>query len=149
MPRAVCFDHDIGPTMAPTSRRRRIVMLQDSQVFASIPAADLARARGWYEEKLGLTPSQEMPGGHIYMCGEGTAFLLYETSFAGTGQHTIAGWRVGDLAKEMAELRNRSVTFEDYDLPGLKTTDGVATMDGMSTAWFKDCEGNTLNVSQM
>jgi catechol 2,3-dioxygenase-like lactoylglutathione lyase family enzyme len=124
-------------------------MLQEGQVFASIPAADLARATAWYEEKLGLTPTMDMPGGHMYQCGDGTAFVVYETSFAGTGQHTIAGWRVGDLAKEMAELRNRGVTFEDYDLPGLKTTDGVATMEGFSTAWFKDCEGNTLNISEM
>ncbi len=126
-------------------------MLQEGQVFASIPAADLARAQAWYEEKLGLTPSESesMPGAAIYRCGDGTAFLLYETTFAGTGQHTIAGWRVSDLDKEMAELRNRGVTFEDYDMPGLKTTGGIATLDNMRSAWFKDSEGNVLNVGEM
>jgi catechol 2,3-dioxygenase-like lactoylglutathione lyase family enzyme len=124
-------------------------MLRDGQVFASIPAADLARAKAWYEEKLGLTPDMDMPGGHLYRCGEGTAFLLYETAFAGTGQHTIAGWNVADLDAEMAELRRRGVVFEDYDMPGLKTVDGVADLNGMRGAWFKDSEGNTLNIGQM
>ncbi len=124
-------------------------MLKDGQVFASIPAADLARAKAWYEEKLGLTPTQDMPGGGLYMCGKGTAFLLYETEFAGTGKHTIAGWNVDDLDKEIAELRSRGVTFEDYDMPTLKTVDGVAEMDGMKAAWFKDSEDNILNVGEM
>jgi catechol 2,3-dioxygenase-like lactoylglutathione lyase family enzyme len=134
-----------------TTRGKESTMLQDSQVFASIPAADLERAKAWYEEKLGLTPSpsDSMPGGEIYRCGDGTAFLLYETSFAGTGQHTIAGWRATDLDKEMSELRNRGVTFEEYDMPGLKTTDGVVSMEGMKAAWFKDSEGNTLNITEM
>jgi len=124
-------------------------MLVESEVFASIPASDLQRAKAWYEEKLGLTPSMDMPGALLYRCGNGTAFLLYETSFAGTGKHTIAGWNVADLDKEMAELRNRGVTFEEYDMPGLKTINGVAELDGMRSAWFKDSEGNALTVGQM
>ena len=124
-------------------------MLQDGQVFASIPAADIERARAWYEEKLGLTPTQSMPDGNIYQCGGGTAFLLYQTQFAGTGKHTVAGWNVDDLDKQMAELRARGVTFEDYDMPGLKTVDGVADYEGMRSAWFKDSEDNILNVGEM
>ena len=124
-------------------------MLQEGQVFASIPAADFERATAWYEEKLGLTPSMNMPDGAIYQCGAGTAFLLYKTQFAGTGKHTIAGWNVQDLDKEMAELRARGVTFEDYDMPELKTVDGVAEYEGMRSAWFKDSEDNILNVGEM
>jgi catechol 2,3-dioxygenase-like lactoylglutathione lyase family enzyme len=124
-------------------------MLQDGQVFASVPAADLARARAWYEEKLGLTPTMEMPDGNLYKCGGGTAFLLYQTQFAGTGKHTIAGWNVDDLDKEMAELRARGVTFEEYDMPNLKTVDGVAEYEGMRSAWFKDSEDNILNIGEM
>ncbi len=124
-------------------------MLQEGQVFASIPAADFARAKAWYEEKLGLTPGREMPGGALYECGDGTVFLLYETSFAGTGKQTVAGFRVSDLDKEMAELRSRGVEFEEYDMPGLKTVNGVAEMDGMRSAWFKDSEDNILNVGEM
>jgi catechol 2,3-dioxygenase-like lactoylglutathione lyase family enzyme len=125
-------------------------MLQEGQVFASIPAADFARAKAWYEEKLGLTPTMEMPGGNaLYKCGDGTVFLLYETQFAGTGKHTIAGWNVKDLDKEMAELRARGVTFEDYDMPNLKTVNGVVESDGMRAAWFKDSEDNILNIGEM
>lgn len=123
-------------------------MLQEGQVFASIPAADVERAKAWYEEKLGLTPSQEMPDGAMYRCGDGTVFLLYQTTFP-TGEHTIAGWRVSDLDKEMAEMRNRGVTFEDYDLPGLKTVDGVAEVGPMRNAWFRDSEDNILTVGEM
>ena len=123
-------------------------MLKDAQVFASIPAADMARARAWYEEKLGLTPDMDMPDGGVYRCGD-TAFVLYQTEFAGTGKHTVAGWNVQDLDKEMAELRARGVTFEDYDMPNLKTVDGVAEYEGMRSAWFKDSEDNILNIGEM
>jgi catechol 2,3-dioxygenase-like lactoylglutathione lyase family enzyme len=124
-------------------------MLQDAQSFASIPAADLGRARAWYEEKLGLSPAMEMTGALMYQGGGGTAFLLYETEFAGTSKHTIAGWRVDDLDKEMADLRSRGVSFEDYDMPELKTVDGVAEFEGTRSAWFMDSEGNILNLNQM
>ena len=124
-------------------------MLKEGQVFASIPAADMARATAWYEEKLGLKPDSDMPDGGIYRCGGGTAFLLYQTEFAGTGKHTIAGWNVEDLDTEMSDLRARGVTFEDYDMPGLKTVDGVAEYEGMRSAWFKDSEDNILNIGEM
>jgi predicted enzyme related to lactoylglutathione lyase len=125
-------------------------MLQEGQVFASIPAADYARAKAWYEEKLGLTPTMEMMGGNgLYKCGDGTAFLLYETQFAGTGKHTLAGWNVKDLDATMADMRSKGVTFEDYDMPGLKTDNGVAETEGMRSAWFKDSEDNILTVGEM
>jgi catechol 2,3-dioxygenase-like lactoylglutathione lyase family enzyme len=123
-------------------------MLSNSPIIASLPAADIDRARAWYEEKLGLKPSRERPDGLIYDCGAGTQFLLYPTSFAGTAENTLAAWRVDDIQAEMSDLRARGVVFEEYDFPGLKTVDGVADFEGGKGAWFKDSEGSILALNQ-
>jgi catechol 2,3-dioxygenase-like lactoylglutathione lyase family enzyme len=119
-------------------------MLQDSQVTANIPAADLERARRFYADKLGLTPAEENPGGLVYKAG-GTAFFLYETEYAGQAGHTIAQFHVKDVPAEVEELRARGVTFEHYDLPGTTWDGDIASMGGMGhAAWFKDSEDNVL-----
>jgi catechol 2,3-dioxygenase-like lactoylglutathione lyase family enzyme len=120
-------------------------MLKDFDVVASIPAAEIARAKRWYEEKLGFTPEREDPAGVHYRSGS-TGFLLYPTQFAGTGQHTLAGWEVKDLRQVLTDLRDRGVVFEEYDFPGLKTESGVADLGSELAAWFKDSEGNILGL---
>ncbi|HKU35966.1 VOC family protein [Paenarthrobacter sp. NPDC058040] len=126
-------------------------MLKDQQVAAVLPAQDLKRARGFYSEKLGLEPDNPDADDNLqYTCGDGTAFFLYETPNAGTAKNTQIGWNVDDLAATVAELRGKGVVFEDYDFPGLKTEDGIATMpDGTAAAWFLDTEGNILSLNQM
>ena len=125
-------------------------MLKDSTVTATVPAADLGRARSFYADKLGLTPSQELPGGLFYTTGPGTSFLLYETQFA-SGDHTVARWRVADGPAEVAELRSRGVEFEHYDdMPGVTWDGDVATIAELgSGAWFKDSEGNVLAIDDI
>ena len=124
-------------------------MLHEFMCIASLPASDLARARRWYSEKLGMEPSEEKEGALRYETGKGTAFLLYESGFAGTNKATAISWEVSDLDAEMAELRQRGVQFEEYDLPDLKTENGVVTMPtGERVAWFKDSEDNILAVGQ-
>ena len=110
-------------------------MLTDSPIHATLPAADLDRARTFYEGKLGLKPSLEAPGGIFYDCG-GTRFLVFPTRGAASGQHTQMGWTVDDIAAEVAELKNRGVVFEEYDLPGLKTVHSVADTPPVRAAWF-------------
>ena len=122
-------------------------MLKDSTVTANIPAADLGRAREFYADKLGLTPTDENPGGLVYRTDGGTSFFLYETDYAGQAGHTIAQWHVDDVAAEVAELSSRGVGFERYDMPGVTWEDDVAVMEGMGrAAWFKDSEGNILCI---
>lgn len=119
-------------------------MLKDSTVTANIPAADLGRAREFYAEKLGLTPSDENPGGLIYTTA-GSSFFLYETEYAGQAGHTIAQLHVDDVGAEAAALAERGVTFEHYDMPGVTWDGDVAAMEGMGhAAWFRDSEGNIL-----
>jgi catechol 2,3-dioxygenase-like lactoylglutathione lyase family enzyme len=120
-------------------------MLADAPVSPSIPASDLERAKRFYSDILGLKVSMETEGMVGFECG-GTQLYVYTTPSAGQAAHTLAGWFVPDLSAEMADLRARGVTFEEYDLPGLKTVDGVAETGGMRGAWFKDSEGNILGL---
>ena len=123
-------------------------MLQKFPMYAYIPVANLVRARQFYEQKLGFKPKEETAGGVVYECGEGTACFLYPTPNAGTSKASQAFWQVADVEREVAELKARGVKFEDYDMPGLKTKNGIATAGGAKTAWFKDTEGNILAISQ-
>ena len=123
-------------------------MLADGRVDAAIPASDLDRARAFYSEKLGLTPTEETPEGLIYECAERSRFFLFQSTGRASGDHTQMGWEVADLEAEVADLRSRGVVFEEYDFPGLKTVDGIATVGNTKGAWFKDSEGNLLSVAQ-
>ncbi len=123
-------------------------MLSDRRVYATIPAADIARARQWYEEKLGLTPRSGEAMGLIYELGGGTGFLLYPTSNAGQAPNTLATFSSEDVSADVAGLKARGVVFEDYDFPGIKTVNSVASIGGRSAAWFKDSEGNILAIGE-
>ena len=123
-------------------------MLQDFPIFAYIPAVDVTRARQFYERRLGLKPGREIEGGVTYEFGGGTACFLYPTPNAGTSKASQAFWRVDDIEREVAELKARGVNFEEYDMPGLKTTDGIANAGSTKAAWFKDTEGNILAIVQ-
>ncbi|MGH9225000.1 MAG: VOC family protein [Acidimicrobiales bacterium] len=124
-------------------------MLANAPVSAALPAKDFARARQFYSEVLGLPVAMEMGENVAFACGGGTLAFVYKSDFAGTNQATAAGWDVDDLDSVMAGLRERGVTFEDYDLPGLKTVDGVVTIGDNRIAYFKDTEGNILSLAQM
>ena len=123
-------------------------MLQSAPMYAYIPAKDMVRARRFYEKTLGFTPGLEVGGGVTYQFGDHTACFLYPTPNAGTSRASQAFWQVDDIEREVADLKSRGVTFEEYDMPGLKTHNGIATGGGAKSAWFKDPEGNILAVVQ-
>jgi catechol 2,3-dioxygenase-like lactoylglutathione lyase family enzyme len=119
-------------------------MFANRKATAMIPARDLTRAKAWYADKLGLQPVEAMGEmGAAYDLG-GTAAFLYPTEFAGTAQHTILSFPSDDLLADMQAMRGKGVVFLDYDLPGLKTVDGVAQFGEVKNAWCKDSEGNIL-----
>lgn len=120
----------------------------DSPVYAYIPAANLDRARQFYEQKLGFKAAREIAGGVAYEFANGTACFMYPTPNAGTSRASQAFWQVEDVEKEVAELKARGVKFEEYDMPGLKTTNSIATAGGAKSAWFKDSEGNIMAIIQ-
>ena len=123
-------------------------MLQNSPMYSYLPATNVARARKFYEETLGFRPAEEIAGGVVYKFGGQTACFLYPTKNAGTNRASQAYWQVVDVEREVAELKARGVTFEEYDVPGMKTVNSIATAGGAKTAWFKDSEGNILAIVQ-
>ena len=123
-------------------------ILADAPVSAGLPAADIERAKAFYEGTLGLPIVQDLEGALMFACGNGTMFFVYPSEFAGTNKATAAGFQVDDIQAVMEELRGKGVTFEEYDMPGLKTVDGVATLGPSKSAWFKDTEGNILALVQ-
>jgi predicted enzyme related to lactoylglutathione lyase len=121
-------------------------MLQDFPMYAYIPARDLARARQFYESRLGLRPKEVREGGVVYEFGQGTACFLYLTPNAGTSQASQAFWSVKDVDGLITRLKAKGVVFEDYDMPGEKSPAGAITAGGAKAAWFKDSEGNIMAV---
>ena len=130
-------------------------MLSKGKVASRLPAQDLGRARAFYAEKLGMEPVEEREGGLRYVCSQGE-FALFASAGAASGDHTQMAWEVDDLESTVRELRGRGVVFEDYDLPGLTTVDGIADIEGNYPskgrgergAWFRDSEGNMLGIGQ-
>jgi catechol 2,3-dioxygenase-like lactoylglutathione lyase family enzyme len=130
-------------------------MLSNARLAARLPTEDLDRARAFYAEKLGLEPVEERPGGLRYVGASGE-FGLFQSAGTASGDHTQMGWEVDDIEATVRELRARGVVFEEYDLPGLKTVDGIADIEGNypskgsgeRAAWFRDSEGNMLGVGE-
>ncbi len=123
-------------------------MLESATAHATIAVTDLERARKFYEGTLGLKPMEERSDWMRYEAGKGTWFLIYPSQFAGTAKSTYMTFEVEDLETAVKELRGREVVFEEYDLPGLKTTEGIAEIQGVRGAWFKDPDGNILAVGE-
>jgi predicted enzyme related to lactoylglutathione lyase len=123
-------------------------MLSRLEVHASIPAKDFNRAKKFYSEKLSFDLSEESPGGIMIRC-KNSWFLLYPSEFAGTAQHTLAGWQTDNIEKEVANLKSRGIKFEEYDYPDFKTVGSIATTGPTKAAWFKDSEGNILGIVQL
>jgi hypothetical protein len=128
---------------------RRPQMLTGFRVYAVLPSKDLIAAKQWYEEKTGTTPAREDPGGLWYECADGTWFVVTQSDFAGTAQNTAASFEVTGIESVMASYRERGVVFEEYDMPGFKTEDGVFAMGPYKAAWFKDNDGNTIELSEV
>ena len=124
-------------------------MLTSGSVTANIPAADLARARSFYADTLGMEPTAELgdAGMLIYRTDGGTTFSVYQTEYAGQAGHTIAQFHVADVVAEARALQAKGGELETYDMPGVEWDDGIADMGGMGkAAWFKDSEGNILCI---
>jgi catechol 2,3-dioxygenase-like lactoylglutathione lyase family enzyme len=129
--------------------------LGSAKVATRLPAGDLGRARMFYAVKLGLEPLEEREGGLLYRCGNGY-FALFESAGSSSGEHTQMAWEVDDIESTVAGLRRRGVVFEEVDVPGLRTVNGIADVQGNypskgsgeRAAWFRDSEGNVIGIGQ-
>jgi catechol 2,3-dioxygenase-like lactoylglutathione lyase family enzyme len=143
-------------TDAYWAARGRANALSRAKVSGRLPAQDLARARRFYADVLGLEPVEARPGGLRYE-GAAGSFSLFESTGRPSGEHTQLAFEVEDLDTTMRELRERGVRFEDVEVPGLQTIDGIAEVEGHypstrasgeRAAWFRDSEGNLLGIGQ-
>ena len=121
--------------------------LADQRVHAIVPTPDVERLRRFYEDVLGLAPEAERPAAVFYRVGAGTRFALSRSGGRASGTHTQMAFMVPDLRAQVAELRRRGVTFEEYETP--KTDDGIARLPAGQTAWFKDPDGNVIGLIQL
>jgi hypothetical protein len=121
-------------------------MLKDIDVTAVLPAKDVGRAKDFTGTSSDWEPAEPGDDNVMFQCGNGTRFMLYQTDNAGTAKNTQMGWVTDDVERDVQELRSRGVVFEEYDFPGLKTENGVATSDAGKAAWFLDSEGNILSL---
>lgn len=124
-----------------------VYSLPQAAVHTALPAADLERAKTFFREKLGLMPSSETEATALYQVRDGQ-LALFATSGKASGDHTQIGWTVEDIEATVAELRDRGVTFDEYDSPGFKTVNGIVSFGATRFAWFRDSEGNVHNLAQ-
>jgi len=123
-------------------------MLSDSCVTTMLPVKDLDRARAFYEGSLGLKPSGLKPDGKfVYEVG-GSILALFPKPEGTKADHTAISFQVADIEASIQELKRAGVVFEDYDFPGLKTTNHVCLLGAEKAAWFKDTEGNYLCIHE-
>jgi catechol 2,3-dioxygenase-like lactoylglutathione lyase family enzyme len=120
--------------------------MNPKSIAAVLPAENLERAKAFYTEKLGMTAHEEIPGGVMF--GEGNnRIFLYQAGAKSPGTFTQAGIEVADLVGTVEELRGKGVVFEEYDMPEIKTENGIAHTPGGDVAWFKDTEGNIVSLA--
>lgn len=131
-------------------------MLNPTKVATRVPTQDLARARAWYADKLGLEPAEEREGGLRYVVGS-CEFALFASAGQSDGSFTQIAFEVTDLRATVEALKARGVVFEEYDDDSFRTEDGIVTIDdqypskgkGEYGAWFHDSEGNLIGVGQV
>lgn len=127
-------------------------MLCNVRIEGRIPTQDLARARRWYAEKLGIEPVEERPGGLRYVGAEGV-FCLFASAGASDGSFTQMSFYVDDIDAAVADLRARGVVFEEYEgtVNGIMDIEGNYPSKGRGerAAWFRDSEGNLLGIGQV
>jgi len=117
------------------------------EAAATLPVSDIEAAKSYYEGTLGFERDEENPAGVFYRVGSSSVFV-YPSQFAGTNKATSASLEVEDIVAAVEELRGKGVTFEEYDMPGLKTENGIAELEGERAAWFKDPDGNIWALGQ-
>jgi catechol-2,3-dioxygenase len=126
-------------------------MLSKAPVAATLPFRGLKAAEEFYSRKLGLKRSSgSTKDGYLeYTVGGGTVLMLFESNSRKKSDNTAATFEVTSLDREMTSLRKRGVKFEEYDLPGIKTVDGVADLGEMGRgAWLKDPDGNVIALHE-
>jgi catechol 2,3-dioxygenase-like lactoylglutathione lyase family enzyme len=122
-------------------------VLSETDAVANLAVRDLKLARHFYEQTLGFEPvDREGDELIVYRSGK-TVFNVYRSDYAGTNRATALTWAVGDRIEAVVEtLKSKGIAFEHYDLPGMRREGDLHLAGGLKVAWFKDPDGNILNV---
>jgi catechol 2,3-dioxygenase-like lactoylglutathione lyase family enzyme len=139
---------DAGKAEAGQDRRRSAMSLNDSSVAVMLPISDPDRAQKFYSDQLGLPFEGTDEEGSLRYRLSGAELMLLSRPDEKPLSSTALSFEVVDVEHEIADLETRGVTFEDYDLPGLKTDHHIATMGDQKAAWFLDPDGNVLCLHQ-
>jgi predicted enzyme related to lactoylglutathione lyase len=124
-------------------------MLSNYPIDVVLLAMDLAAAKDFYANKIGLPVRSSSPGGVTFQCGGDSQLVVTKSSVGTKDEQTQATFRVADVQAEVSELRRRGVKIEDYDTPGLKTQDGIADIGFAWMAWFIDPANNCVGLMQL
>ena len=127
-------------------------MLGKAEIAAIVPVSNVDKAVDYYGGALGLELQirrDDLPENREaeFRGGDGT-LVVYESVAAGQSRGTVAGFRVDDIDSVVAGLRERGVAFEEYDLPDLKTENGIASIGDLRAAWARDPDGNIIAFEQ-
>ena len=123
-------------------------MLNECPINVVLPATDIEASKDFYANKIGLPILSENPGSATFKCGNSRPVI--STSTVGTAdEQTQASFRVADVKAETAELRSKGVKIEEYDMPGLKSVDGIADIAFALIAWFIDPGKNCVGMIQL
>ncbi len=124
-------------------------MLGEHPIDVVLLATDLETSKAFYAGKLGLQILMENEDEIVYKCSGDSQLVVTKSTTGTADEQTQAGWRVDDLDAEIAELRSRGVEIQEYDMPGLKTVDGVADLGFARVAWIVDPHKNALSIAQL
>jgi len=124
-------------------------MLGNYPIDVVLLTMDLAAAKDFYADKIGLRVLNESPGSVTFQCGGDTQLVVTKSSVGTRDEQTQAAFRVADVRAEVSELRGRGVKIEDYDMPGLQTQDGIADIGFAWMAWFIDPGKNCVGMMQI
>lgn len=122
-------------------------MLGNVDAVANLAVKNLKTAKKLYEDVLGLTPVDRQGNELIVYKTGNTVLNVYRSDFAGTNEATAVTWDVGKaLSRVVRELKAKGVEFEHYNMPGMKRRGDIHSAGDMKVAWFKDPDGNILNI---
>jgi catechol 2,3-dioxygenase-like lactoylglutathione lyase family enzyme len=122
-------------------------MLGNKDAVANVAVKDLETARRFYEGTLGLKPIDGLEGEVIVFRSGRSTLNVYLSQYAGTNQATAVTWAVGDDVEGVVRaLKAKGVSFEHYDMPGMTRAGDIHVDGDMKVAWFKDPDGNILNI---
>jgi catechol 2,3-dioxygenase-like lactoylglutathione lyase family enzyme len=133
--------------MAQPTQEKMPDALRNANAVANLAVKDMKAAKKFYEDTLGFAEVDHEGQEFVVFKSGNSVFNVYRSQFAGTNRATAVTWSVGKKLDEVVrELRAKGIAFEHYDLPGAKLDGDVHVSGDMRVAWFKDPDGNILNL---